>query len=717
MKNILILQGAPASGKSTWVQKNNLGSYTVSPDTIRLLVSTPTFNVDGSLGINQENDQYVWDLMDKMIEQRMRDGNFTVVDATHTREKYLNRYRTLAERYGYRMYLKQFKVPLDELLERNRSRAPYQIVPDEVIKLHHERLEHFTPSNKFTILDEIEGLNEFVRFNPIEESGFPLYFVGDIHGCHVQLKKFLDEHYTPDSGTYVFLGDYIDRGPDSGATVQMLLDIYKNKNIVFLEGNHEAHLRKWANDEESTSERFTKETAPQLAKLDKAEVRQFCRKLRPFVSLKDPVSQVSYFACHGGVPTPMPNMAPAKQLIFGVGKYTDTIAIYDAMSHFGNKYVMLHGHRNVHEHPIKASSNCFNLDGGVEQGGELRAVRFDGAHTGAIACTEISYEGPDTVVAPDDAPVSELRESSLVKTLKQNPMVDEKTYGDISSFNFSRRAFQGRIWNRQTIKARGLFVRTSTGEVVARSYDKFFNINEIESDIDSYKSFTFPVNIFRKENGFLGILSWDKVKDQPLYCSKSTVGGPFAILMQDALQVMGVTPAKIKEATLSGERSVVLEVVDPVKDPHIISEPALKVVLLGLVENKLHVNTYGTLSEIQDVAAAMGIQPKELVSVASNITELVQAVADARASQTEGVVLEDSSESRKHLKIKSNYYNTWKYMRSLKDRVHKIPRISDVAFEQQTIGFLNWCKQTYTTDELRGLSIIKLRDDYLASLK
>ena len=53
-----------------------------------------------------------------------------------------------------------------------------------------------------------------------------------------------------------------------------------------------------------------------------------------------------------------------------------------------------------------------------------------------------------------------------------------KKFGNISSLNFTSKAFNDRVWDEQTTKARGLYIDTFKGRIAARAYDKFFNINE-----------------------------------------------------------------------------------------------------------------------------------------------------------------------------------------------------------------------------------------------
>lgn len=76
-----------------------------------------------------------------------------------------------------------------------------------------------------------------------------LYGVGDIHGCYQELLKLMNlvfEDIGDDEAKIVFLGDYVDRGPDSALVVDYLdqFRISEEKNIefVFLKGNHEDML-------------------------------------------------------------------------------------------------------------------------------------------------------------------------------------------------------------------------------------------------------------------------------------------------------------------------------------------------------------------------------------------------------------------------------------------------------------------------------------------
>jgi serine/threonine protein phosphatase 1 len=63
--------------------------------------------------------------------------------------------------------------------------------------------------------------------------------IGDIHGRYAELLRVLDMVDYKDSDRIIFLGDYIDRGDHSKKVLEFLIDLSKNKDNVFLRGNHE----------------------------------------------------------------------------------------------------------------------------------------------------------------------------------------------------------------------------------------------------------------------------------------------------------------------------------------------------------------------------------------------------------------------------------------------------------------------------------------------
>lgn len=70
-----------------------------------------------------------------------------------------------------------------------------------------------------------------------------IYAIGDIHGQQTMLRAMLDQLIRlplREDDTLVFLGDYLDRGENSCAVIETLLDLWdRHPGIVFLRGNHE----------------------------------------------------------------------------------------------------------------------------------------------------------------------------------------------------------------------------------------------------------------------------------------------------------------------------------------------------------------------------------------------------------------------------------------------------------------------------------------------
>ena len=83
MRKLVILRGAMGCGKSTFIKEHQLERFTLSSDQIRLMFNAPQLNTNYSEEIPQFNNKKVWELLYTILEERMKKGEFTIIDAVH----------------------------------------------------------------------------------------------------------------------------------------------------------------------------------------------------------------------------------------------------------------------------------------------------------------------------------------------------------------------------------------------------------------------------------------------------------------------------------------------------------------------------------------------------------------------------------------------------------------------------------------------------------
>ncbi|MGQ3013242.1 MAG: metallophosphoesterase family protein [Flavobacteriales bacterium] len=96
------------------------------------------------------------------------------------------------------------------------------------------------------------------------------FAVGDIHGCSRTLRALIEDYIVPSAGDrFIFLGDYIDRGPGSRQVIDYLQSLSaQGIDTVFIGGNHEeVALKAYDTAKEQHKKRsfFFKPSNPALA--------------------------------------------------------------------------------------------------------------------------------------------------------------------------------------------------------------------------------------------------------------------------------------------------------------------------------------------------------------------------------------------------------------------------------------------------------------------
>ncbi|MCX2716695.1 AAA family ATPase [Helicobacter sp. MIT 21-1697] len=840
MRILVLMRGIPASGKSTWIANMGLEQYTLSPDSLRLMASSPvllpkskilfsestdiaqshTLDSLTLIGINQQNDKQVWKILFTLLEMRLKQGDFTIIDATHTSHKALRAYEALANTYRYRLIVVDFShIPLEVALQRNAHRG-YKSVPSNILESMYATLQdsllQSLPSRYLVLKsDEIappqdKTCQSMLHFNPINLNVYTqIHHIGDIHGCFDALLNYLisihslphslqdalhileQSQFTPQicalflnpQNYYIFLGDYIDRGVQNAQVVRFLLGIMDLPNVCLLEGNHERWLYKWGKEELGTNEfsTFTKKDLEQGG-IGSKDAHRLYSKLRQCCLYT--YDNKIVLCTHGGLPTLPPNLllVSTKQLIYGSGGYEDMQGCAKSFTLSTTKDTyQVFGHRNREKHSIRVYERNFALEGGVEFGGALRAVVLTktslppfnaiktlrthsqlymrnslmGMHTSKDNFTQIYMQNKHC-----SQELNILHQSrsifSLLQKLRASALIKEKAFGHISSFNFTKEAFFSKQWNSLTCKARGLFIDTYNFRICARAYDKFFNYKEREpyNDEGLKATLQYPVNVFIKENGFLGIVSAKSANDslkpesKLFITSKSDPTSPFADIArnlieqtlqgeaQDLQDSMCERESQLYEELKTRNLSLIFEIIHPQDDPHIIAYEKPQVILLDAIYNTLD---YAKLpfDELCALGEKFGFVCKEYKATLhcwEEVSEFLQrdetlslfSQGKRENGFIEGYVFEDNAGFM--FKYKGAYYRAWKAVREIIEqcvRTRELPKSKgkkwhgDSVYYELEEKFIQWLCQYIEQngfESIESTSLIALRETFLRSL-
>lgn len=728
MRTLFLLRGAPGSGKSTWVNRNNLEPYTLCADQIRTLIQCPVLNLNGTFSISQKNDKEVWEYLFHLLETRMARGEMLIIDATHYKKELLNKYKKLVKNYRYRVYVVDFVsgISMEECLRRNQNRTGYKIVPDHVIQKMYSvfNSESKQIRNAFTTISPedavkiIQNTNDQVKdFNSWEK----IYIFGDIHGCFEPIKSFFEKYPYDEKAFYIFLGDYLDRGLQNKEVLEWAIEFAEHPNCLFLEGNHERWLKLYASKDSEdqsliASRVFLKNTIPQIKDIDPVKIRSFCYKLAQ-MALFSYGKHTTWFCCHGGMPI-LPSLPIAAiEMIHGTGKYEDIDEVHKEFERrYGNLNIyQVHGHRNVYKDVFDANKIVFNLNSAVEYGEDLRILKLALQEDGSV--TKELIEEPNLVHLTESNKVCRLYDkeinNDIIKQLCDNPSIIKIQLDDgIVSYKYDSKLFFSKQRTELNVIARGFFCRKD--KIICRSYNKFFNYQErIEtSPKELCKTLQFPVSKFQKENGFLGLVSWDANTDKAFIASKSTNQGEYAQMVRDRFYAYDSWNEMLNYAK-EHNVTLIFEVIEPEKDPHIIEYAQPHLVLLDIIENTME----GKLLEydkLKELANSWNIPCKILEHVYSNWEELWEDLKQLECEKDlkiEGFVFRDINNYQ--FKFKTNYYKRWKSFRSLKDKYARSKdQMRQVFVDKEETDFFLWLN-TQPKEYVSKTDIIALRQQFL----
>jgi serine/threonine protein phosphatase 1 len=222
--------------------------------------------------------------------------------------------------------------------------------------------------------------------------GIRIYAIGDIHGCTDLLRVLLaqiesdEAQYPCTRSIIVFLGDYIDRGPDSRGTVDLLLACARVREVVILKGNHETFIRRFLDAPQSLNDwrslggletlvSYGLRPSLRRSHCDQERLSQELLAALPPEHLAFFESLPSSFICgdfvfvHAGV---RPGIELRKQT------EDDLLWIRDDFLHYSlpfEKFVV-HGHTPVNAPDVRC--NRANIDTGAFATGRLSCVVIEG---------------------------------------------------------------------------------------------------------------------------------------------------------------------------------------------------------------------------------------------------------------------------------------------------------------------------------------------------
>ncbi|MFF7287176.1 polynucleotide kinase-phosphatase [Streptomyces griseorubiginosus] len=402
--SLVVLVGASGSGKSTFARRHFKPTEVISSDFCRGLVS------------DDENDQGAtkdaFDVLHYIAGKRLAAGRRTVVDATSVQSDSRRQLIDLAKQYDVLPIAIVLDVPEEVCAERNAGRTDRADMPVRVIKRHirelrrsvrHLEREGFRKVHVLRGVADIENATVVTekRFNDLTHLTGPFDIVGDIHGCAAELETLIGKlGYTdgvhPEGRTAVFVGDLVDRGPDSPGVLRRVMSMVKSGNALCVPGNHENKYGRYLKGRKVQHTHGLAETIEQMETVSdefRAEVREFIDGLVSHYVLDGGRLVV----CHAGLPEKYHGRTSGRvrsHALYGetTGE-TDEFGLpvrYPWAEDYRGRAAVVYGHTPVPEATWLNNTIC--LDTGAVFGGKLTALRWPERELVDVPAQQVWYE-------------------------------------------------------------------------------------------------------------------------------------------------------------------------------------------------------------------------------------------------------------------------------------------------------------------------------------
>ncbi|MGW5330688.1 polynucleotide kinase-phosphatase [Streptomyces sp. NPDC004014] len=402
--SLVVLVGASGSGKSTFARRHFRPTEVISSDFCRGLVS------------DDENDQSAsrdaFDVLHYIAGKRLAAGRRTVVDATSVQQDSRRQLIELARRHDVLPIAIVLDVPEEVCAARNAARADRTGMPRRVIQRHtrelrrslrHLEREGFRKVHVLRGAEEVESAVVVTekRFNDLTHLTGPFDIIGDVHGCSAELEALLAklgyaDGAHPEGRTAVFVGDLVDRGPDTPGVLRRVMSMTASGDALCVPGNHENKYGRHLKGRKVQHTHGLAETVEQMA----GESEEFRAEVRRFLD-----GLVSHYVldggrlvvCHAGLPEKYHGRTSGRvrsHALYGetTGE-TDEFGLpvrYPWAEDYRGRAAVVYGHTPVPEATWLNNTIC--LDTGAVFGGKLTALRWPERELVDVPAERVWYE-------------------------------------------------------------------------------------------------------------------------------------------------------------------------------------------------------------------------------------------------------------------------------------------------------------------------------------
>lgn len=392
---LVLLVGVSGAGKSTFARQHFLPTEVISSDFCRGLVA------------DDENDQKAtgdaFDVLHYVVGKRLSRGRLTVIDATNVSTDSRKSLIRLAREHDCLAAAIVLNVPTKIAAARNETRED-RTFGTRVIKQQHSQLrrglrgmkrEGFSRVHILNSIEEVEAAAIVRRplWNDRKSEEGPFDLIGDVHGCYDELKELLAALgyaidgtteapvVTPPQGRRaIFLGDLVDRGPNSPAVLRLAMSMVESGAAICIPGNHEVKLLKKLRGKNVKLSHGLAETVEQLD----AESQEFRDAVAEFINglvSHYVLDQGRLVVAHAGLREEYQGRASSRVRSFCLyGETTgetDDFGLpvrYNWAAEYRGRAAVVYGHTPVPEAEWINRTIC--IDTGCVFGGKLTALRY-----------------------------------------------------------------------------------------------------------------------------------------------------------------------------------------------------------------------------------------------------------------------------------------------------------------------------------------------------